>query len=261
MADKSCRSNTEIFIDRFGRKLAVETVIGPRGDKGDKGDDGNTGSVGPPVQLRVQGDKLQQNDGTGWKAVYNLTSLKGGKGDKGDTGLTGPTGPQGPQGATGSQGIQGEEGPQGDSGTMLWEDLTGDQEEVNLSGFNNDLVRSDILGYKEYVALLSQTAIGDNPTAVVQYNDIGAIVWTADGSGNVIGTLTGAFTNLKTIVIFPTQTSYDDAGTMKQIQCDVNANQVQISDSAAYDVIQNLYPANTSYHGLLYFPITIRVYN
>ena len=46
-----------------------------------------------------------------------------------------------------------------------------------------------------YKALMTQTGTAA-PTATVLLNSIGSIVWSRDGVGNYIGTLTGAFTDV-----------------------------------------------------------------
>lgn len=55
--------------------------------------------------------------------------------------------------------------------------------------------------YKVYTALLSQVATGA-PTVTVLDNTLsGAIVWTRNAVGDYVGTLAGAFTNLKTAIL------------------------------------------------------------
>lgn len=59
----------------------------------------------------------------------------------------------------------------------------------------------DIRGYAIYNTLLSQTGTG-NPTAnIIGTNEIGSIVWTRNGLGSYIGTLSGAFTSAKTFIL------------------------------------------------------------
>lgn len=57
-------------------------------------------------------------------------------------------------------------------------------------------------GAKKYIALLTQT--GTNaPTATVLENSLGGtVVWTRTGAGDYLGTLTGAFSQTKTHIIF-----------------------------------------------------------
>jgi hypothetical protein len=56
-------------------------------------------------------------------------------------------------------------------------------------------------GAKKYVALLTQTGTSA-PTATVLENTLGGtLVWSYDGVGSYIGTLTGAFTSNKTAVL------------------------------------------------------------
>ncbi len=55
-------------------------------------------------------------------------------------------------------------------------------------------------GYLEYVALLSQSGT-DAPVASVVENTLGGtVVWTRDGPGSYLGTLSGAFPVGKTVV-------------------------------------------------------------
>ena len=66
--------------------------------------------------------------------------------------------------------------------------------------------------YKVYTALLSQT--GTNaPTATVLENTLGTVVWTRSNTGQYVGTLTGAFTDQKTIIFVnrsnPAATAFD----------------------------------------------------
>jgi len=54
--------------------------------------------------------------------------------------------------------------------------------------------------YKVYVALLTQSGTG-NPSATVLENTLGgAVVWTRSVTGTYSGALSGAFTNLKTVI-------------------------------------------------------------
>jgi hypothetical protein len=57
-----------------------------------------------------------------------------------------------------------------------------------------------VVGYKRYIALISQTGISD-PTVIVLENTIGDIVWTRNLAGEYIGTLIGAFPQNKTYLI------------------------------------------------------------
>jgi hypothetical protein len=59
---------------------------------------------------------------------------------------------------------------------------------IVIQGFpsNGAYTRSDILGYKSYVAILNQTGI-DAPVANVLYNDIGLVTWNYAGVGQYTG--------------------------------------------------------------------------
>lgn len=81
-------------------------------------------------------------------------------------------------------------------------DYTNNNVEIVLPNESGTLAltsdRAAILGYREYVALLSQTGTG-NPSAVIIRNELsGPIVWTRNYAGNYSGTLVGAFTVNKT---------------------------------------------------------------
>lgn len=74
-------------------------------------------------------------------------------------------------------------------GAMLQYDTTNGWESVD---------RAAVLGYKEYVALLTQAGT-DAPVATVLYNDLGGtVVWAYGGNGEYSATLTGAFVLNKT---------------------------------------------------------------
>lgn len=51
---------------------------------------------------------------------------------------------------------------------------------------------------KVYKALISQSGT-DAPTAIIIQNTIGSIVWTRSNTGSYLGTLSGAFTENKTL--------------------------------------------------------------
>ena len=66
--------------------------------------------------------------------------------------------------------------------------------------------------YKVYTALLSQSGTSA-PTATVLENTLGTVVWTRSNTGQYVGTLTGAFTDQKTIIFVnrsnPAATAFD----------------------------------------------------
>jgi hypothetical protein len=71
----------------------------------------------------------------------------------------------------------------------------------NIWGFpsNQSTTIAEALGYKKYVALLTQSGT-DAPVATVLENTIGDIVWTRVSIGVYAGTLAGSFTQNKTII-------------------------------------------------------------
>jgi hypothetical protein len=70
----------------------------------------------------------------------------------------------------------------------------------------NQVVNGLELPYKSYVATLTQSNL-DDPSATVIYNSLNEdIVWLRSGTGQYNGTLTGAFTVGKTVVILGTNT-------------------------------------------------------
>jgi hypothetical protein len=70
---------------------------------------------------------------------------------------------------------------------------------------------NDILStYQKYVALISQSGTAD-PTITILENTIGNIVWTRSSTGDYLGTLIGAFPQLKTFIVF--QNFYSGTGS------------------------------------------------
>jgi hypothetical protein len=67
-----------------------------------------------------------------------------------------------------------------------------------------------VVPYKKYIALISQIGTAD-PTVTVLENTIGDIVWTRSSIGDYLGTLTGAFLQPKTYIIF--QNFYSGTGS------------------------------------------------
>jgi hypothetical protein len=55
--------------------------------------------------------------------------------------------------------------------------------------------------YKVYTAQHNQLSTSAPTTAPVGFNDIGSIVWTRSTTGTYLGTLTGAFPEVKTILL------------------------------------------------------------
>jgi hypothetical protein len=65
--------------------------------------------------------------------------------------------------------------------------------------YNNGIKTLNSVNYKKYVALLNQTGTND-PTAYVLENTLSSgIVWTRDTTGEYLGTVTGEFTENKTV--------------------------------------------------------------
>jgi hypothetical protein len=74
--------------------------------------------------------------------------------------------------------------------------------------------RAAVLGYKEYVALLTQTGTSA-PVATVLYNDLGgAVVWTRTLVGTYEGTTDSLFTVNKTIVTIDGGAFINDGGAL-----------------------------------------------
>lgn len=78
---------------------------------------------------------------------------------------------------------------------------------------------------KVYKALLTQTGTSA-PTAVVLENTIGNIVWTIEGTGNYLGTLSGAFVSQNNTYIIVNQ-NYDSVNAITYSYYN-NANSVSI---------------------------------
>lgn len=92
------------------------------------------------------------------------------------------------------------------------------------------------VGYKEYVALLTQT--GTNaPVATVLKNEIGAIVWTRESDGEYFGTLSGVFLENKTNC---TISNPSGAGGYSAIACQrVTDDVVNIQTSNTSDALSD----------------------
>jgi hypothetical protein len=102
---------------------------------------------------------------------------------------------------------------------------------------------------KIYTALLSQSGTSDPTATILGTNEIGAIIWTRNSTGNYTGTLTGAFTNNKTWLICQ---KGDGTGSF------VNALLSRNSDNAlTLDVRDNANSVTDSFTNL---SIEIRVY-
>lgn len=74
---------------------------------------------------------------------------------------------------------------------------------------------SDMRGYKQYTALISQSGTSDPTAIVLGRNEIGTIVWTRSGTGIYTGTLSGAFTSNKTWL---TVTNTDETSTQTHVR-------------------------------------------
>ena len=116
--------------------------------------------------------------------------------------------------------------------------------------------RAAILGYKEYVALLTQTGT-DAPVATVLYNDLGGtVVWTYSSVGEYIATLAGAFTINKT----------DPGGYPKPIGRDLlgyfDNNAITLKAASANEMfLESSDETGTPANGFASLLVTIRVYN
>lgn len=128
--------------------------------------------------------------------------------------------------------------------------------EVVQGGTNKKATIADVLPYKVYTALLSQTGI-DAPVATVLQNSIGDIVWTRDDVGIYTATLALAFTTNKTFV--PPVSYYSSTGDSNKCfyqstgstESALKFNQFDFVDAALADVTSS--PTG-------YIEIEIRVY-
>jgi len=82
-----------------------------------------------------------------------------------------------------------------------------------------------VVGYKKYIALISQTGTND-PTLSILENTIGDIVWTRGGVGDYSGTLIGAFLQPKTYIIF--QNFYSGTGSHISFIERISDNEINI---------------------------------
>ena len=92
------------------------------------------------------------------------------------TGLVGATGATGGTGATGTAGTNGNTGATGATGIGA-------------------------IGYAAYSCTLLSPTPTQDPTPTLLQSSLGSVVWTRSATGIYIGTLSGAFTQYKTIVI------------------------------------------------------------
>jgi len=82
-----------------------------------------------------------------------------------------------------------------------------------------------VVPYKKYIALISQTGTAD-PTVNILENTLGDIVWTRSSIGNYLGSLTGAFLQPNTYIIF--QNFYSGTGSHISFVERVNDDDINI---------------------------------
>lgn len=117
-------------------------------------------------------------------------------------------------------------------------------------------VKTLLIPYKSYVALMSQTGTSA-PTVKVLLNELSAaIVWTYGSAGNYVGTLTGAFTLDKTFLPPDIFQQYNAADFTNVIFSRLSANQILIVTTIGPN------GAGVSSNGVIVndYPIEIRVY-
>lgn len=136
-------------------------------------------------------------------------------------------------------------------------------EKINeIIDYLNGIGKSGDGSYKKYVALLTQSST-NAPTVVILENTLdGTIVWTRDSAGSYYGTLTGAFTVNKTVVLGSKQFFTNERGgviTNKEVTMDrYDADSVFVSTSL-FDVVSS---GTLLDDGILAStPVEIRVYN
>jgi len=118
-----------------------------------------------------------------------------------------------------------------------------------------NFVISDILDlyptpYKSYIAYFDQSGSFD-PEVTVVYNTIGNIVWERSTQGSFVGTLEGAFTDLKTF--FPNQKYciFSDGSFVRNIfMSRLDEDTIVINQSDGDSYVDNLF-----------LHLEIRVYN
>lgn len=102
--------------------------------------------------------------------------------------------------------------------------------------------------YKSYVARHIQSSTDAPTTTPVGFNDIGNIVWSRSGTGEYIGTLTGAFIESKTIILSENgSASINTGGSIRR----VSDNEVQL----------RTFSAGSPSDGVSSFCFEIRVYD
>jgi len=112
-------------------------------------------------------------------------------------------------------------------------------------------------GYKVYIALLSQS-LTDAPVATILENTLGGtVVWSYEGVGDYLATLSGAFTENKTLLPNVYSLSVDGVleGTIKYNRIDINSIQLDIRENITGNPSDDLLNAGGEYF------VEIRVYN
>jgi len=109
----------------------------------------------------------------------------------------------------------------------------------------NSINGAPVVNYKKYCATISQTGTND-PVVTVLENTIGEIVWTRLAQGDYAGTLTGAFTSDKTLVL----NNVTNTGRCNAQRNSINSIRVQTFNSAGA-LFDNFLDQNT---------IEIRIY-
>ena len=88
--------------------------------------------------------------------------------------------------------------------------------------------------YKSYICLLSQSET-NNPVPTIIENTIGDIVWSRADPGYYLGTLPGAFTVNKTIVLVGTRWIYNGTGYVSGKEGSVDYCEIYTSTTIAGD--------------------------
>ena len=115
----------------------------------------------------------------------------------------------------------------------------------------------DALPYLVYTAILSQS--GTNaPVAVILQNTLGTIVYSYNGPGSYTGTLTGAFTNLKTAIFL--SPSYSDVSASNDYLDVVSVTRASADTINIYTGGVTALGSRDSENSVLFHQIEIRVY-
>jgi len=164
-------------IDGTGGTSGTTGTSGTSATAGTSGTSGHNGTSGSSGTSGLSGSK-------GTSGTSGTSGISGSSGTSSFDGTSGTTGTSGTSGSSGSSSTSGSSGSGGTSGTsgINGSGTSGTSGTSGGIGSSGTSGNSASVGYKEYVALISQTGTS-NPTEILQKNDIGVITWTRISTG------------------------------------------------------------------------------